>query len=64
MKIWQEPIGTFQIVRGNSYFSFFVDHDSASWSRKRYQGRRYAKREEAERDLEELRHRAQLRRKT
>lgn len=76
MRIEQEG-ELFGIVRGHdrsagrlrrasheSYFCFFVDRDSASWtSRSPWNARRYKTREDAEKDLAELKRRANLKRK-
>jgi hypothetical protein len=63
VRVWKEPTGTFLIVRGSKkeqYFSFFVDHDSSCWSKNRFDGMKFPTIEEAERAVEELRHRAKL----
>jgi hypothetical protein len=53
----------FVITRGEQYFSFFVDSDRSSWSKKIWASRTYENEEEAKRDYFELKQRARMRRK-
>jgi len=51
----------FVIVRGawlSQFFSFFVDGDSSSWTKRSYMARRYDTQSEAIKDLLELKRRA------
>jgi hypothetical protein len=60
-----EVAAGFVIVRGKErdvFFSFFVDHDSASWTKYSPGARIYQDRAKAGSDLQELRRRARERR--
>ena len=62
MNILRGPTGIFWIARGDTYFAFFVDHNSSSWTKKRYEARQYTNQTDAELGLQEIRHRAKMRR--
>lgn len=53
----------FVIANSYSYFCFFVDDDSSSWSKTVFQARRFKTEAEAEPVIEELRRRNREKRK-
>jgi hypothetical protein len=65
MRIDTNSLGKFIIIRGQGVkataFAFFVDDDSSSWTNRGFFATQYAAREEAEKDLAELRYRKKLR---
>lgn len=67
MKIETNNVGKFIITRGSGMyngqaFAFFVDGDRTSWTGKGFFAQQYGTREEAEKDLAEIKRRDRERR--
>lgn len=66
MRVSETSEGQFVVARGGEYrpqyFSFYIDHDSSSWTKYIEQAHKHATRASATETIHRLRHRAQLRR--